>query len=425
MGVEGGSLGSISPAAGSIGPVVSAGPNISVSAEAGLSARFGPSIGLESLSSPIVNEGPVRGGLKMFKPIGQINFIKSELNATDAVSEAQSILSQAHGPQEPLSVPAVIAEAELVITQAQRLGIDTVTPDVIPVSPVIPAEAIGSEAQARRVGIHIDNYLWIPDPFGLAQGGRVGDDKPVESIITPQIEPMIVSVVTLPENAVGVEPTEISRAVLQQPILEEQEEVIKEKVIVGKDEVVKPEVKKKEDSFLLKVKFVEAVVLSEKRRKEISAAAKRLIGKYVGRALKDFLSVGFWGSKSPVVGEGKDWTIDLTVQEIESDPTEYKTPEVAAKAWVKAVERNIPVKEGVEGRQATFGELRKVTNGEDELLKLKTPAEIVIRRIVKKGMQAAPKDAGISAQKPVEVVKAEPTLEELNQDLAGVFQKAA
>lgn len=330
-----------------------------------LNARFGPSIsGPESisrLSSSIVNEGPAgRLGLEKTMPIIQLGFKPAgEIQFNSPAEKGQAAL-------EPLA---------------------TVEPMMVP-----------------KVG----QPEWVYSPW-----------------ITPVPEPatQLTTVLTSKiENRVASQPAQsIYTPVTQQE--QEIEEVIEEKVLT-KNQNVKPEVEENEDSSVLKVKFVEAVEISEARKKEISSAVRRLKGKgIIGRWLKELLSVGFWKSKSPIVGEGRDHTIDLTVSEIVSDTAEYKTPEEAEKIWMKTVEENIPVKEGEGGRTATVEEIRKVTHGEDQKApQSNTPAEIVVRRVVKKKIEKSQTGSRVLEDK-VEVNR-ETNLAELSPALAEVFQKA-
>lgn len=178
--------------------------------------------------------------------------------------------------------------------------------------------------------------------------------------------------------------------VIHAPVTKEQEvkEVIeKKKELYEEDTDDQTEVKNSKESSLLKMKIVEDAAASQTRRGEIRAALKKLgrIGR-IGRLVARLLTIRFWRAKSQIVGDGKDWTIDLTASSIESDTTEYESEEEAERCLVSYVEKHIPVKKGEGGRRATVGEVRKVIRGADKeiLPKTSAPAEIVIKRIVEK-----------------------------------------
>lgn len=207
------------------------------------------------------------------------------------------------------------------------------------------------------------------------------------------------------------------------PVPKEQlEEVVEEKVLVEKDQQEEVGSRNNEDVSEAKVKIVEASEISERRKQEIKIAVQRLKGKgIIGKLLKSVLSAEFWKAKSPIVGQGKDWTTDLTVGDIESDTTEYSTLEEAEKAWVSAVEKNIPVKKGQAGRTATVEEVNKVVHGRKDWLAPKTPAEMVIKRVVKKSMELI-KSGKVKVLEDKTDTKVEGSLKDLN--LEEVFQKA-
>lgn len=324
-----------------------------------LSARFGPSItGPEAYAPTLVNEGPVAP-----------NFLENSMPIAT------------FNPVGEIKFNTPVKEGLVVVT-AHRA------------EPLIVPAAVPQE--------------WVYSPWVTTA------PKPIITLATTSIPKTESKISTQPAQAVSIQP-----AAKEQEV----EKVAEEKVLAEESQEPTNEIEDKEDS-LFKVRFVEAKEISEKRRKEISAAVKKSRGGFVGKWLKTLLSMGFWQSTSPIVEKGKDQTIDLTIADIESDPIEYKTPEEAERAWVKAVDRNIPVKEGENGRSATVEEVKKVIQGEyiHPSLQSNTPAEIVVRRVVKEKIEFGRTGRIRILEDRMEVGK-ETNLEELSPALAEVFKR--
>lgn len=202
---------------------------------------------------------------------------------------------------------------------------------------------------------------------------------------------------------------------IQPQLQKQEEEVIEEEIAVQKLEETEPENKDKEDLSWLKIKFVEAKKISEKRRQRIITAVGKIVGKITSRVFRQALEPEFWQLKSPITQGREDYTLGLTVSEIESNFNEYNNPAAAAQAYIKAVDNNIPVEQGENGRTATVAELEKVLYGAKEFFRSKAPAVLVI---------AKPAQSQVIVQE-VAGMKAELTLAEVSTELAGVFQKAA
>lgn len=210
--------------------------------------------------------------------------------------------------------------------------------------------------------------------------------------IVPVIEPMVApQKVETPFPAVApVAQTESAQTVNIPSIQPAQQEQAVEEAVEEITRKLQPQENEDttddENLSESKVKLVEASQISQNRKQEIISAVKKLAeqlkGKITLKSLKAALSAEYWNLKSPIVKNKKDHTLDLTISEIESDPSEYKTPEEAVNVLVAAVDHNAPVKSGEDGRTATLEEVIKVIKGEKE--KPKTPAEMVYRRAVKK-----------------------------------------
>lgn len=344
---------------------------------ASLGAKFGPNlVGPESYTPTIINEGPVASNflensvtLVKFNPVGEIKF--------NSPLEGQAII-------EPLQAPEALGIVEP----------EVVRPTWGAVVPQVEALAV-PQAISRNV-----SYLRPGIP------------------VSPALEPE-----TKTETGTS---SKTASATLVQPNVQEVEEVVEEEIVREKDQEAEEETEDIDDS-LLKVKFIEAVTISEGRKQEIRSAIRRLKGKITGRILKEAISTAFWKLKSPIVGEGKDYTIDLTASDIESDPTEYQSQEDAERAWVKVAEEHAPVKKGEGGKVVTMEQLREVTHGERQKAKQsKNPAEIIARRVIRKEV-ALSKTGMVKVLKSEEKkeINGETTLQELSPQLSEVFQKAA
>lgn len=457
-----GILGSIGSAIGSVASGVSTaaggiegGATLGVAGAASVSglARFdtGPSFagGISAASfiegpmpvSPLGSFEPIGASLGGLEPMG----IKS-LGTIDLIGGTR----QPFNPmgeilfKAPVSEPAVIQQAKGVAAAAWDEGkLPT------PVQAVSQAESILSQTRLKPVQevvaepeIIKEAAYWFTD----VPGSKV--IRPAE-VIMPKIEPMIVPMVaplqvpnivefprpqivispasepaTKTENMVSARPAVApaqAPAVLPQPTPEGVEEMVIEEKILDQQED-KTEIEESEDVSESKIKIVEAEHVSNERRKKIRRAVRT--AKEKGITVAEALPIEYWSDKSPLVGEGTDWTLGLTAQALQINPKEYMSLEEAEEVSIASVAENIPVAEGIGGRRATIDEVRKVTKGEKHVLGSKTPAEIVLRRLIKRKVEVA--EAG-GVQKVLEdkvETTSEPTLKDFPQ-LAEVFKKAA
>lgn len=347
---------------GSVAAVASVGP--AVSAGISLGAKFGPSlIGPESYTPTIINEGPVAS-----------NFLENSVTLVkfNPIGEIQfSSPSAGQAAIEPLQAPEVLVEPEVV--------------------------------------------------------------RPTWGVVTPQEKPLVIPQVLPEVGFPSLEPetkTEAETAVssktapttLTQPKTQEIEEVEEEKVAATEDQQAEDEIEDSTESFL-KVKLVEAVKVSQKRKKKLRVAINRVIKE--GKRLREFLSGGFWNDKSPIAGEGEDGTLELTVKSVESNLIEDATSQQLEQIVDQAVEENIPVEQGEGGRDATVEDIEKVIKGKRSEVAAKTPAEIFIKRIVKKKVVIDKTGVLIRTLESEDKteINGEVSLRELSPKLAEVFQQ--
>lgn len=212
--------------------------------------------------------------------------------------------------------------------------------------------------------------------------------------------------------------TKAKNMVSAQVALQEQTE---EQISTAHDQDDKVEAEESEDVSESKIKLVEAEKVSHKRRKRIKEAVKK--AKEENITIAQALPGGFWEDKSPIVGDGKDWTLDLTAQALEINPNQYTSIKEVEEVSVATVAENIPVERGEGTRQATVSEVRKVKYGEEDLPKQKTPAQIVTRRIIKKKVESNKNGAILRILEDKAETTSGITLKDLG--LEELFQKAA
>lgn len=430
MGVEGGT--------GGVGIAANVG---SISAL----SELGSVMGKADISS-IISEGPMLPSLSLkdtmpysininhlgnyeLKPIVKPEvspLVAPAFEVADVISEAETILAEARIKPKVTEVPAVFQKA-LVGEDLEPKPIASVSE----AKPGQPKEELGilEPKSNYRERVFQSTTLMLMMAHTVLP-------LPAEIALLPAANPavhqnIVPEAVSKPAVLTKLEPAQIQTAPSFMEIPEVEEEA--EEVVAKTGELVKQNqdsetgVEKSENSSLMKIKLVEAQEISESRRTAIRGAIKRLTGtKIIGRLVAQLLSTDFFNSKSPIAGEGKDWTIDLTADSIASDPNEYKNEEEAERFLTKAVDKHIPVKVGEEGRQATVEDVIKVVRGEGkkvETLKPKIPAEIVVKRISRKKVELGRSGEPIKILEDKVDTATESTLEKLG--LIEVFQKAA
>ncbi len=284
------------------------------------------------------------------------------------------------------SVAAVVAEAERIVFIAKR-------PAVL----------------ERRIPSWTGNLVRTPEPA-------------IVRLPNPEFKPIQVSKIeSKPQIQVASKPatqTPAQTEILVQQVLEPQE------AVKNNNKEIEPKAKKEEKQTTKRVKLVEAVKISERRRQALKDAINRLSeteGKITLRRIKDFLR---WTKDdlSPIVRDkGVDGTLKLIDEALASDTTEYTSRGEIERKSVALLEQYKPVEAG-EGNPVTVEEVRQVLEGKEaEVTRGNVAAEIVVKRLVRK----------------TEVIKGEdavPTISEDKQEetslkdfpaLAGVFQKGA
>lgn len=242
-------------------------------------------------------------GLSMFNLTDQTIFnSQSNLNAVDAVLEAESILAQAAKPQ----IGNVDTWAKYPETSIATLVAIYGQPEVLEVA----SAHLGGEAELSP-GTHLERGL-------IAQRGVLS----YEPVIFPQAEPKIAPV---PTTQVVVRPQTMAVA-----LAEEQEVNVAEETVVGNEQEEIKEIKLREEETVEQVKALHVI--------DRKAAARR-ITKILARAL-----LVIAGLTSPQKIKGADLTIGLpssNKQEIRGGEINRKDPEekLPDKTWDATIEQ--------------------------------------------------------------------------------------
>lgn len=401
MGIE-----AIGRGIGSVGRAASVAPSIGRAASIGFSlgrismigrSSFEGGFSVSRIANPFKAAGSLGGfaenrGLSLLNPLG-IKTIRNPFIIRPQVEAIRNPFKvNIDVPKPQLRAADVIAEAEAIISRAQR-------------KPIKISEWTGNLVRV------------IANPFGAPKVEAVP-----QSIVQKRAENKATSriVRTTSTPTLSVQQTE--------QVLEEK------KILTERERQEKPQTKRREKQSMTKIKIVEAVEVTQLRRLAISEAARKIKevaekrGEKVvitGKILKRFLSGEFWKYISPLVGRGGyDGTIPLTLNAIENNPTEYTSLEQAQTELSKPVTEHIPLQKGEGGRLATVEEVREVLEGkEKEAIKSQTPAEMVVRRLARKS-EVIRGEQVVTAVTEEKIESAETSLKDFPA-LAEVFQKAA
>ncbi len=300
-------------------------------------------------------------------------------------------------------MPTSIGQADPVV----EIRFNSPLAGIVPVEPAASnpflSPEVQSESKPTEQRIIKEAVYWFTD----VAGSKVV--KPAE-VIMPQ---------TVPARVAQPVDSWVTPATAPQTGLEEEEiEEVTEQVAQQEEEADSNEI---EDTEISKTKIVESVQISKERRSAIKVAVREALR--LGITVKKALPDRFWELISPLVKGKKDWTVVLTADELNINPAEFSSAEKAEEVSVGSVANNVPLEEGEDGKQATVGQVRKVTHGEDDKLKPKTPAEIVKKRIIKKKAVVSKARPGWAVIENKAETTQENTLKELN--LEDVFQRAA
>ncbi len=367
----------------------------------GLLNGIGPK--LERPLTPIVNEGPVGLiDLKNTMPlqIGQNNPV-SELRFDISVKEAVS--------PEPLSVESVIAEAESILSQAR-------------VNPVQERKLL-QEADAVA---EVNNWLGIieqakeeaiAEPKTIREAADRFTDaepkvvKPAE-VIMPRVTPVgvpnglefarsqvaspVLKPVVKTENVLGIHvgsqpkleegvDTKVNQAVATQPTLEEleREEVVTEKLMKKKTDMMKEEITKEKKRYLVDEPSLAWRIYEIRqavKKAKIEAKELGLGEKIIGALVVKYMLPEHVGIRSGIVQpNGPDGSYEETIEAVKARQfdSEDQVEDV--------VLENTPVKEGEDGRPVKDEAVRKVLKY--WVVKHAPAHEMVTSRGVKKTVQ--------------------------------------
>lgn len=222
----------------------------------------------------------------------------------------------------------------------------------------------------------------------------------------------------------------VRRIVSSSPASRVQTEQVKEERLkIEQKQEEKAGKRQSEKRSVAKIKFSEAVEISKKR----AAALKRAFQEIKTRGLsikflRVFLSRTYWEAISPIAQKGHDGTLNLTVSELEKHKSEDYGEAKTDQAIAYAVSNHIPVQKGEGGRLVTIEEVREVLEGiEKQVLKLNTPAEMVIRRVVSKNVELIKAGQIVAVSEEKEEALEETTLKSLGLEevYPNILPKAA
>lgn len=306
------------------------------------------------------------------------------------------------------SSASVIAEAERIVALARKPGVpEAVKRPAIVDRKVTPEPAIGRLPNSAR-------GLDIRVLSNLLQAPKVQPEARAK--IQPKTE-------SNPGRRAGtiVFPSSASRV--------KTEQVKEERLKPGQKQEEKGEKRQSEKRSVAKIKFSEAVEISKKRAVALKKAYQEIKTRGLSiKLLRAFLSRSYWEAISPIAKNGHDGTLNLTMVEFEKQSGEYQLETRADQAISFAVSNHIPVQKGEGGRLATVEEVREVLEGkEKEILRSNTPAEMVIRRVVRKSVEFVKAGQTVAVSGEKEEVLEEPTINSLGLEevYPKIFPKAA
>lgn len=398
-------------AIGGIGRVASVAPAISRGASFGAIGRIGVAGiegGISKAASYAENRGP-----SLLNPLG-IEVIRNPFIVRPLVEVIHNPFEAEPTAQRPqLRAADVIAEAEAIVARTQ------IKPRMFEVS-----------QRGNLVRTPEPMVVWPPK---LVRGLDVRVITNPFAVLKVEVTPQSM----MQKKAENQATSRVIRTTSTPTLSQLQtEQIVEEKKLVLEDKKEdKAQEKRSEKQFLTKIKIVEAVKITQLRRSAVFEAARKAkeeaektVEKVIitGKKLKKFLSGEFWKYISPLVGRvGYDGTIPLTLNAIENNPIEYTNLEEAQTKLSQPVAEHIPLQKGEGGRVATIEEVREVLEGkEKEVIKLNTPAEMVVRRVVRKNVDVIKSGQVVNTVvEEKEDVAGEPTLKSL--DLKELFPKAA
>lgn len=261
---EGGTIGGVA----SVGPVLSAEPFLG-GGSLSLAREFGPVMTAADIG-PIMRDGPVKGGLAMFKPIGQINFnYQSGLNTAEAVLGAQSILAQARPQPGGIKVPEVF-----------QTGLSDVILDPGKKSPVPQSEDL------PFLHSYSDPVSETGAVVAVAEHGVVPQVQPDflrPPLPAPALEPAITTKSVLATSVASQSQTETRTDQVVQTSLasvaeEQVEELVEEEVATDRSEEGLENIKEERVEELILSHAIDPKALEIRTRSAIQGAIESVIG---------------------------------------------------------------------------------------------------------------------------------------------------
>lgn len=350
MNIEGGS---ISAAIGS----VAVSPSIAPSGGGGIGAE------ITALSSPIINEGPVGSGFRLTDTVPLAVNSFSELNAANAVFEAESILSQAARSEIGTVVPDVFR------TALTDVNLDPTTKPIFEPPRLHSLIEPNLETPIVKPTIIRQAVYWFADNPQDVKAAEViipkDEPAPIPLAVPSQREyavPLTDSLPTLKPNVKLENPLGFQ----EQKQKEETDELVEELVVEDQQEVLEEDQEEDQviEQFIIKYLVDEEV--SEERRLEIRQAIKLAIAEAEKKGLKEIEGSDIVknllehpGVRSQIVkNEGPDGSFEETLQAISSQ--RFTSEKEAVKRADEIIAQKEPVKRGKFGREVTFEAVARV-----------------------------------------------------------------
>lgn len=424
MGVEGGSsFGGGGISAGVVSAGVSVGPAISAGSAIGLGSSFPEGAAATFATVARSDLGPIGGwgkdlaapepltfesrseasssfveGPSMFNPTDTIINSQPELNAGDAVSEAESILAQAARPQiggvaenPDFSIASLVS----IYGQPEAFSLlqpEAAKPEIVDVLPITKPNAAVQRNVFEEVTTKTDTVL----------------------ATQTETEPQIAQTTSSETIQVNISP---------QALEQELEEKVAEKVSVED-----PKERTEEELIEGERLYLEDEQAAAQRKYEVKEAIKKAkteadrlgLKKIAGWLVARFLPKEHEGNRSQVVKQkGPDGSYQETVETIYS-AGEFVTEQQALDNFEKIIDAKAPVKKGKNGRPVDNEALARVYKY--HLVKPASAREIFQTRIIKKTVQVPGADKPQVVDIEISKAETEPSLEDF-PNLKVVFNK--
>ncbi len=360
-------------------------------------AALGPK--LEAPIGPFVNEGLVKGGLEMFKPIGQIKFHnQSGLNAADAVLEAQLVLAQNRPKSLSTEIPTKsLTYSEPVLNTRQVFGEER------------------SSLKAQSLLMLVAGRVFFPISLEIAAAVTPTPDVNQAIIVITEPEAII-------QSSTYIRPqTDSATAESLQHEEEIEQEKEEEEVIEEPDDNLEEEnVKKLKLKRVVDDRALSQIIVEIKQGIKKAKEITKILGtKITGSLLATFLPGQHPGNESEdVKGKGLDGSILERKEAIEAQG-EFASEVEAEERSVRVAYEKPPIKVREHGKSVSAEDVYRVhKNNWVKPRSTEVVLEIIkIRQLKKRTSKIIP-----MVKTEVEVV--ERRIEDA-PELAEVFQKTA